>query len=404
MSEVASTIRTVPHVVIAIVATDEAKNIVGCLGSLDGSIFREFSVVICENGGHDAFERDILELGKVPGMVEADAEAEDRLGGAEGRRFHLGADKRMVRLLRSRENRGYSGGVNFCIAAAGTDWDFIWVLNPDTFPEPDALGALVRRQAEGGYGIVGSKVVFVADGRVQLWGGMKYWPLFGRSPSLGHGQPADVTPDASEVEAELEIVAGTSMFVSKDYIKTIGVMDEDFFVYYEDTEWSLRREHFRLGYAHEFGRSSCGRLDLRFRGAASQAVALQHLPLREESGDHRQKAISRGLAPVRSGCAIADPGISGPLSLLAVLQDRRRGVVGRRERRNGNARIHAGHSGTGHKSLFEARRLRRGASSQPESCRSPGRSIFSGLGTKKQDLSGKTQAFGLNIHPCEKPR
>ena len=40
MSEVASAIRTVPHVVIAIVATDEAKNIVGCLGSLDGSIFR----------------------------------------------------------------------------------------------------------------------------------------------------------------------------------------------------------------------------------------------------------------------------------------------------------------------------------------------------------------------------
>ncbi len=373
MSEVASAIRTVPHVVIAIVATDEAKNIVGCLGSLDGSIYREFSVVICENGGHDAFDRDVREMAKVPGMVEADAEAEERLGGAEGRRFYLGADRRVVTVLRSRENRGYSGGVNFCIAAAGTNWDFIWVLNPDTFPEADALGALVRRQAEGGYGIVGSKIVFVADGRVQLWGGMRYWPLFGRSPSLGNGQPADLTPDAREVEAELEIVAGTSMFVSKDYIKTIGVMDEDFFVYYEDAEWSLRRGPFRLGYAHELGRSSCGRLDLRLRGTASQAVALQHLPLREESGHHRQKAISRGLAPVRGRCAIADLGISGPLSLLAVLQDWRRGVVGRRERGNGNARIHAGHPGTGHKGLFATRRLRRGASSPPENCRSPGK-------------------------------
>ena len=199
MSEVASAIRTVPHVVIAIVATDEAKNIVGCLGSLDGSIFREFSVVICENGGHDAFERDVREMAKVPGMVKADAEAEDRLGGAEGRRFLLGADRRVVRVLRSRENRGYSGGVNFCIAAAATNWDFIWVLNPDTFPEPDALGALVRRQAEGGYGIVGSKIVFVANGRVQLWGGMRYWPLFGRSPSLGNGQSADLTDRKAHV-------------------------------------------------------------------------------------------------------------------------------------------------------------------------------------------------------------
>jgi N-acetylglucosaminyl-diphospho-decaprenol L-rhamnosyltransferase len=251
VSEVASAVRTLPHVVIAIVATDEAKNIVGCLGSLDGSTFREFSVVICENGGRDAFERDVREMAKVPGMVEDDAEADNRLGGAEGRRFRLGADRRPVTLLRSRENRGYSGGVNFCITAAGTEWDFIWVLNPDTFPEADALGALVRRQAEGGYGMVGSKLVFVADGRVQLWGGLRYWPLLGRSPSLGNGQAAEVKPDVREVEAALEIISGASMFVSKDYIKTVGVMDEDFFVYYEDVEWSLRRGNFRLGYAHD---------------------------------------------------------------------------------------------------------------------------------------------------------
>jgi GT2 family glycosyltransferase len=180
VSEVASAISTVPRVVIAIVATDEAKNLVGCLGSLRSSVYREFSVVICENGGHDAFDRDVQGLSKVPGMAEAEAEADDRLGAAEGRRFHLGDDRRVVRLLRSRENRGYSGGVNFCIAAAGTDWDFIWVLNPDTFPEPDSIGALVRRQAEGGYGIVGSKIVFAANGRVQLWGGLKYIPLLGR--------------------------------------------------------------------------------------------------------------------------------------------------------------------------------------------------------------------------------
>ena len=237
MSEVANAISTVPRVVIAIVATDEAKNIVGCLGSLNGSIYREFSVVVCENGGHEAFERDVRELLKVPGMVEADSEADDRLGGAEGQRFHLGADRRVVTVLRSRENRGYSGGVNFCIAAADADWDFIWVLNPDTFPEADALRALVRRQAEGGYGMVGSKIVFASDGRVQLWGGLTYWALLGRARSLGYGQPAAVSPDVKQVEAALEIVSGASMFVSKDYIETVGVMDEDFFVYCEDSEW-----------------------------------------------------------------------------------------------------------------------------------------------------------------------
>ena len=55
MSEVANGISTAPRVVIAIVATDEAKNLVACLGSLKDSIYREFSVVVCENGGHEAF-------------------------------------------------------------------------------------------------------------------------------------------------------------------------------------------------------------------------------------------------------------------------------------------------------------------------------------------------------------
>jgi hypothetical protein len=92
VSEAANASSTVSRVVIAIVATDEAKNLVGCLGSLNGSIYREFSVIICENGGHEAFERNVRELSKVPGMVAADADANDRLCAAEGQRFHLGAD------------------------------------------------------------------------------------------------------------------------------------------------------------------------------------------------------------------------------------------------------------------------------------------------------------------------
>jgi N-acetylglucosaminyl-diphospho-decaprenol L-rhamnosyltransferase len=251
VSEGADEVEYPPRVVIAIVATDEAKHIIGCLKSLDRSLYRDFGVVICENGGHDAFERDIQEVAKIPDVAAAPDGGTVRAGQAESRRFYLGADKRPVTILRSRENRGYAGGVNACIANAGEGWDFIWVLNPDTFPEPDALGALVRRQGEGGYGMVGSRMVFVSNGRVQLWGGMTYWPLLGRCRSLGVNQSVDVTPNVDEVEANLDVIAGCSMFASKEYIQNVGGMDEDFFVYHEDTEWSLRRGSHRLGYAHD---------------------------------------------------------------------------------------------------------------------------------------------------------
>ncbi len=251
MSQAVGEVKSAPHVVVAIVATDEVKNILGCLSCLAESTYREFSVVICENAGPEAFARDVREAEEKLDVSEAPETEGFSFKRADCRRFHFCYDKRLVTILGAPENRGYSGGVNACIAVAGAGWDFVWVLNPDTFPEADALGALVRRQAAAGYGIVGSRLVFVSSGRVQLWGGLKYWSLLGRCRSLGFNQPLEATPNVEEVEAQLDIISGASMLVSKDYIESVGVMDEDFFVYYEDVEWSLRRGRFRLGYAHD---------------------------------------------------------------------------------------------------------------------------------------------------------
>jgi GT2 family glycosyltransferase len=41
------------------------------------------------------------------------------------------------------------------------------------------------------------------------------------------------------------------MYVTRAYIEAVGVMDDNFFVFCEDTDWCLRREKFKLGYAHD---------------------------------------------------------------------------------------------------------------------------------------------------------
>src|ERR1700722_3110166 len=111
------------------------------------------------------------------------------------------------------------------------------------------------------------------------------------------------------------------------------------------------------GLCARIGGPPCGRLDLRFWRTASKAVAVQYLPYRAESGDHRQKAIPRGLASARGRRAIGDFGTSGSLSLMALVHHRPQWMVGGRERRNGNARVHASRSGTGYESLFATRRF-----------------------------------------------
>ena len=110
------------------------------------------------------------------------------------------------------------------------------------------------------------------------------------------------------------------------------------------------------GLCARIGRPPCGRLDLRFWGTASKTLPVQHLPYRAESGDHRQKAIPRGLASARGRRAIGDFGTSGSLSFMALVHDRPQWMVGRRKRRNGNARVHASHSRTGYESFFATRR------------------------------------------------
>jgi len=124
------------------------------------------------------------------------------------------------------------------------------VLNPDTFPEPAALAALVERQKAGDFGIVGSRLVFVANGLVQTWGGIEWRPWLGRGRLLGWNESPETVPDIAAIERRFGFISGASMFVTRAYIETVGVMDDDFFVYDEDVEWCLRRGSFTLGYAH----------------------------------------------------------------------------------------------------------------------------------------------------------
>lgn len=244
-----------PLVVIAMVSTNDIPFVLGCLTSIVTSTHRNFRIVICENGGPNAFERTRRSLTEASFMRQSKVQCDGKFSAAwpHGHaEFYLADGGQPVTVLKSAKNLGYAGGVNACImAAANAPWDAVWVLNPDTFPEPDALAALVRRQKEGNYGMVGSRLVFVASGLVQTWGGLSWFPLLGRGRLLGYNQPADTIPDIPEIERRITFISGASMYVTRGYVETVGMMDEDFFVYDEDVDWCQRRGALKLGYAHD---------------------------------------------------------------------------------------------------------------------------------------------------------
>jgi N-acetylglucosaminyl-diphospho-decaprenol L-rhamnosyltransferase len=211
-------------VAVAIVGFRNADDVVRCVAALARSTHPDFEIVVCENGG-----------------AEAHAALASRLPAAL-------SGGQPVRILKAPRNLGYAGGVNACLAAA-EDADAWWVLNPDTEPAPLTMERLVARLSAGDSDAVGCTVHF-PDGLVQSHGG-RWQGGLARASSIGYGSRVEDPVDPREIERAQNYLNGASMFVGRRFLREVGPMREDYFLYCEEVEWCLRARKLgmRLGYA-----------------------------------------------------------------------------------------------------------------------------------------------------------
>jgi GT2 family glycosyltransferase len=112
---------------------------------------------------------------------------------------------------------------------------------------------------------VGSTVRYYHKPRlIQAMGGGWLRPENVTSRHIGEGCTLEDIPQSTiGVELEMSYVFGASMLVSRELIRDVGMMTEDYFLYYEEIDWAMRsRAQFKLGYAanshiyHKSGNSS----------------------------------------------------------------------------------------------------------------------------------------------------
>lgn len=209
---------------VCIVGFHNADEIARCVAALEKSTYRNFDIVICENGGKRSWET-------------LRAALPEQLSGGQ-----------KVECLCAPGNIGYAGGVNLAMRTRPEAWAW-WIVNPDTQPEPEAMSALVDRLSRGDCHMVGG-VLYNARGRVQAYGG--YWRFwFGRAVSLGMGAHVNDPVDAAAVEARMNYVLGASMMVDRRFVERVGLMRDDYFLYCEEVEWGLRARKMgvRMGFA-----------------------------------------------------------------------------------------------------------------------------------------------------------
>ena len=138
-----------------------------------------------------------------------------------------------VMLIESGKNLGFAGGNNIGIQyALAKGAEYIWLLNNDTVPASNALSALVTKAlTDQRIGGVASICYYAsAPSTVQAWAGTRInlWIGYARNSTKPHA------------DDWFHALYGASLLISRSAFEGVGLLDDGFFLYWEETEFCLR--------------------------------------------------------------------------------------------------------------------------------------------------------------------
>lgn len=188
------------------------------------------------------------------------------------------ADAAQLIFIQTGSNLGFAGGNNVALryTLQRDDFAYVWLLNNDTIVTPDTLSALARRLAERpDAGLCGSTLLYYdAPSTVQTRGGVGYNRWFATMRFPGKGQSIHDDFDRDQIERYIAYPAGASILVTREFLHTVGLMSENYFLYYEELDWVSRGGgRFAVAYSpdskvyHKGGRSVDSARDQAFHTA-----------------------------------------------------------------------------------------------------------------------------------------
>jgi len=165
-------------------------------------------------------------------------------------------------VIKNDKNLGFSGGHNVAIKyALENGADYILILNNDTYVDKNFLSQLLEvSRIDQNIGILCPKIYFAPGaefhkdrysknelGRV-FWyaGGRMDWANVG-----GYHRGVDEVDKGqyNKIE-ETEIATGCCMLVKKEVFEKVGLLDDKYFLYYEDSDLNMRAKdsNFKIMY------------------------------------------------------------------------------------------------------------------------------------------------------------
>lgn len=194
-----------PFVYIVIVNYQQWQDTCDCLASLLCSTYTNYKIIVVDNNSqNDSFKQMVDWAG--PGTP--------------------------ILFMRSDANQGFASGNNVAIKSLGELDAYIWLLNPDMIASENTLEELVNfARQEKKQTIIGATIRSASGNqKVLFYGGARVNYMFARVKPMKRIDGVE----------KLDYVSGTSLFTHASNFKEYGLLPENYFLYWEETDWCHR--------------------------------------------------------------------------------------------------------------------------------------------------------------------
>lgn len=254
---------------IILVNFNGTNDTVECLQSLSSSTYKEYNVFLIDNGSAlENFEEYLLKIktaGESFNRIYAISNQTDCARTLLIKKHfdpvynlsdfqQISNDHQNLILLFNENNTGFAAANNVCIQLAQKlKSEYYWLLNNDTVIEKQSLNSLIHfskilKEKKQKAGLIGSKILYY-NGKniIQTIGGI-FNPLTSRQYHKGLNEKDTGQYDNDEVK--IDYPYGASIFLNNSFLNEVGLMNEKYFLYFEELDWAIRAR--RKGFVNKF--------------------------------------------------------------------------------------------------------------------------------------------------------
>jgi GT2 family glycosyltransferase len=241
------------YVYIIIVNYKKWEDARECLDFLFRSDYQQFSVILVDNDSRNESLQKLMQWADSPAQKpSADlpfptGELRKPIGYRlfdrkewEGTTVDRAVLPRLI-FVQNDSNSGFAAGNNVALRPLIAADAWVWLLNPDMIVQSDTLSESIRFATEKPFRTISGPVVKHYDPphAIHIYGGARINRKSGTVVFL---------KDQAEL-SQLDYISGGALFTHTAHFREIGLLPEEYFLYWEETDWCFRAK--QKGYRME---------------------------------------------------------------------------------------------------------------------------------------------------------